>query len=175
MDAVRLARPHLGVEAVLIEHAQEVTRRVEKLNLDQWLSPPPTPAMGAARRTRPRLGVVEAVPGEHAQEVTRRVEKLNLDQWLSPSPTPAVEAVLGEHPQVEQLSLNWLRSARALEGVEGLHVVVLLGRSSLLVVVLVLYTGVLFCYTLLVRSLVYVLGEELLLLWWLRCCCSCWP
>jgi hypothetical protein len=52
---------------------------------------------------------------------------------------------------------------------------VLLGRSPLLVGVLVLYTGVLFCYTLLVRSLVYVLGEELLLLWWLRCCCSWWP
>jgi hypothetical protein len=68
-----------------------------------------------------------------------------------------------------------LAAERALEGVEGLHVMVLLGRSSLLVMVLVLYTGVLFCYTLLVRSLVYVLGEELLLLWWLRCCCSCWP
>ncbi len=34
--------------------------------------------MGAARRTRPRLGVVEAVPGEHAQEVTRRVEEFSV-------------------------------------------------------------------------------------------------
>jgi hypothetical protein len=88
------------VEAVLIEDAQEVTRRVEKLDLDLWLRPPPTPAMGAARRTRPRLGVVEAVPGEHAQEVTRRVEKLNLDQWLSPPPTPAMEAVRLARPHL---------------------------------------------------------------------------
>ena len=57
--------------------------------------------------------------------------------------------------------------------VEGLYAVELLGRSLLLVEVLC--TGMLFCCTLLGRSLVYVLGEELLLLQWLRCCCLWWP
>ena len=70
-----------------------------------------------------------------------------------------------------------MRRTRALEGVEGLHAVVLLGRSLLVGVlgVEVRCAGVLFCYTLLERPLVYVLREELLLLWWLRCCCLWWP
>ena len=80
MGAARRARPRLGVvEAVLGEHALEVTRRVAKLNLNQWLSSPPTPAMGAARRARPRLGVVEEVLGEYAQVGARRVEQLSLN------------------------------------------------------------------------------------------------
>ena len=65
-------------------------------------------------------------------------------------------------------------AARVGGEVEGLYAVELLGRSLLSVEVLgveVLCTGVLFYCTLLGRSLVYVLGEGLLLLQWLRCCC----
>ena len=63
---------------------------------------------------------------------------------------------------------------------EGLYAVELLGRSLLLVEVLeveVLCAGVLFCCTLLGRSLVCTCWgiEELLLLQWLRCCCLWWP
>ena len=99
--------------------------------------------MGAARRARSRLGVVEAVLGEHALEGARRVEKLNLNQLLSSPLTPAMGAARRARPQMG-------------------------------VVEAVLCTGVLFCCTLLERSLVYVLGEELLLLQWLRCCCLLW-